>query len=74
MLGGPGTGKTTTISAACKIWSAQGKGTWVVADSNVAVKHIALSLSKREIRYRIIVSNEFYEEWSVCFSYELESI
>ena len=39
---------------------------WVVAHSNVGVKNIAESLVKRNIDFKIIVSKDFYYEWSVC--------
>lgn len=61
--GPPGTGKTTTISAASQIWDFQGKGAWIVAHSNVAVKNIAEALAKKEVNFKLIVSKEFHHEW-----------
>ncbi|KII84122.1 hypothetical protein PLICRDRAFT_32539 [Plicaturopsis crispa FD-325 SS-3] len=61
--GPPGTGKTTTISAAVKIWEQSNKPVWIVAQSNVAVKNIAESLLKRDVDFILMVSKEFYVEW-----------
>jgi regulator of nonsense transcripts 1 len=61
--GPPGTGKTTTIAAACTIWDQLQLPVWVVAHSNVAVKNIAETLSKRRVKFKLLVSKEFYEEW-----------
>ncbi|TBU26537.1 P-loop containing nucleoside triphosphate hydrolase protein, partial [Dichomitus squalens] len=67
--GPPGTGKTTTIAAALEHWQNQELPVWVIAQSNVGVKNIALSLFKREqktghkINFKIIVSMEFHFEW-----------
>jgi hypothetical protein len=60
-----GTGKTTTIAAAVQIWESLRHSVWVVAQSNVATKNLAESLSKRGIKFKIIVSKEFYHEWYV---------
>jgi Rad3-related DNA helicase len=61
--GPPGTGKTTTIVAAAEIWAQDGIPTWIVAQSNVAVKNIAEKLYKRDVRFTILVSKEFHFEW-----------
>ncbi|OSX61407.1 hypothetical protein POSPLADRAFT_1094910, partial [Postia placenta MAD-698-R-SB12] len=63
--GPPGTGKTRTISAATKFWDAQrvSHPVWVVAQSNVGVKNIALSFAKCDIDFKVLVSKEFYVEW-----------
>ncbi|KAI9510322.1 hypothetical protein F5148DRAFT_608117 [Russula earlei] len=61
--GPPGTGKTTTIAAAAEIWSSNGLPCWIIAQSNVGVKNIAESLLKREIDFKLIVSQEFLVEW-----------
>jgi regulator of nonsense transcripts 1 len=61
--GPPGTGKTSTISAAVKIWDNNNVPAWIVAQSNVAVKNIAESLLKSEVDFKLIVSKEFYVEW-----------
>jgi hypothetical protein len=62
-IGPPGTGKTSTISEAVKIWNNNNVPVWIVAQSNVAVKNIAESLLKCEVDFKLIVSKEFYVEW-----------
>jgi hypothetical protein len=67
-LGPPGTGKTTTIAAAVAYWISQREPAWIVAQSNVGVKNIARSLAGKGITdFKIIVSKEFYVEWSLFF-------
>lgn len=66
-VGPPGTGKTTTIAAASKIWTLYSCAVWIVAHSNVAVKNIAETLFKKEVDFRLVVSKEFYEEWCAAF-------
>lgn len=61
--GPPGTGKTSTISAAAEIWGRTKSPTWIVAHSNVAVKNIAEKLASSDVDFKIIVSKEFYVEW-----------
>lgn len=61
--GPPGTGKTSTISAAVKMWNDANDPVWIVAQSNVAVKNIAESLLQRNVNFKLIVSQEFYVEW-----------
>ncbi|KAF7980215.1 hypothetical protein HWV62_39321 [Athelia sp. TMB] len=61
--GPPGTGKTSTITAAVKTWDESNIPVWVVAQSNVAVKNIAESLLKRQVNFKLIVSPDFYVEW-----------
>ncbi|KAK0216388.1 P-loop containing nucleoside triphosphate hydrolase protein [Armillaria fumosa] len=61
--GPPGTGKTSTISAAAEIWGQSGLPTWIIAHSNVAVKNIAEKLALDDVDFKIIVSKEFYVEW-----------
>ncbi|KAI5120000.1 hypothetical protein M0805_008461 [Coniferiporia weirii] len=61
--GPPGTGKTSTISAAVQEWAQLGKSTWVVAQSNVGVKNIAERLCKDGVNFRLLVSKEFFVEW-----------
>ncbi|KAF9459527.1 P-loop containing nucleoside triphosphate hydrolase protein [Collybia nuda] len=61
--GPPGTGKTTTISAAASIWEKSRQSAWIVAHSNVAVKNIAEKLVKHGIEFKLLVSKEFYFEW-----------
>ncbi len=71
ITGPPGTGKTTTIAAASRIWDFRRHPVWVVAHSNVAVKNIAETLYKKGVDFRLLVSNEFYEEWSVCHYFQV---
>lgn len=52
--GPPGTGKTTTIAAASRLWGLHHLPVWVVAHSNVAVKNIAETLSKKEVNLRLM--------------------
>ncbi|PBK86105.1 hypothetical protein ARMGADRAFT_941008 [Armillaria gallica] len=61
--GPPGTGKTSTISAAAEIWGRSGLPTWIIAHSNVAVKNIAVKLASNDVDFKIIVSKDFYVEW-----------
>ncbi|KAF7358641.1 Nucleoside triphosphate hydrolase protein [Mycena sanguinolenta] len=61
--GPPGTGKTRTISAAAAVWEDEESPTWIVAQSNVAVKNIAEKLAELKVTFKIIVSKEFYVEW-----------
>ena len=61
--GPPGTGKTSTISAAVQQRAESSKFTWVVAQSNVGVKNIAERLCKDGVAFRLIVSKDFYYEW-----------
>ena len=63
--GPPGTGKTTTIAAASRIWDLCDFPVWIVAHSNVAVKNIAETLFKKKVDFKLIVSKEFYVEWYV---------
>ena len=61
--GPPGTGKTTTIAAAAAIWASQQLPCWIIAQSNVGVKNIAETLFKKQVDFRLIVSQEFFFEW-----------
>jgi len=61
--GPPGTGKTTTIAAAAAVWVSRKLPCWIIAQSNVGVKNIAETLFKREVDFRLIVSQEFLFEW-----------
>ena|SRR5258707_10635245 len=63
--GPPGTGKTTTITAAAQVWDSRKISVWIVAHSNVAVKNIAEKLFDKEVNFKILVSKEFHEEWLV---------
>jgi regulator of nonsense transcripts 1 len=63
--GPPGTGKTTTITAAAQVWESRNFSVWIVAHSNVAVKNIAEKLFDKKVDFKILVSKEFHEEWSV---------
>lgn len=65
-VGPPGTGKTTTISAAVDWWNENGQPVYIVAQSNVGVKNIARSLVKKSfLNFKLLVSKEFYFEWYV---------
>ena len=64
-VGPPGTGKTRTISVALEEWARCGEPAWVIAQSNVGVKNIARTLIKHDVDFKLIVSKEFYVEWSV---------
>ena len=71
LLGPPGTGKTSSISAAVREWVDVGSSTWIIAQSNVVVKNIAERLSKHRVAFRLLVSREFYDEWFVIvFSFD----
>ncbi|KAK0482994.1 P-loop containing nucleoside triphosphate hydrolase protein [Armillaria luteobubalina] len=61
--GPPGTGKTSTISAAAELWRQSRLPAWIIAHSNVAVKNIAEKLASYDVDFKIIVSKEFYVEW-----------
>jgi len=73
LTGPPGTGKTTTIAAVSRIWDLHQLPIWIVAHSNVAVKNIAETLFKKEVDFKLLVSKEFYEEWSALEVYHLHS-
>ncbi|KIM34855.1 hypothetical protein M413DRAFT_434968 [Hebeloma cylindrosporum] len=71
--GPPGTGKTTTIAAASRIWDLCGFPVWIVAHSNVAVKNIAETLFKKEVDFKLIVwTKEFYVEWHEHLYHEIQ--
>ncbi|THU84367.1 P-loop containing nucleoside triphosphate hydrolase protein [Dendrothele bispora CBS 962.96] len=61
--GPPGTGKTTTITSAAWYWSSHNQPVWIIGHSNVSVKNIAEKLWRKHVRFKIIVSKEFYVEW-----------
>ncbi|KAH9921368.1 P-loop containing nucleoside triphosphate hydrolase protein [Amylocystis lapponica] len=61
--GPPGTGKTTTISAAVKYWDEGRDPVWTIAQSNVGVKNIAEKFVKEGIDFKLVVSKEFYVDW-----------
>jgi len=61
--GPPGTGKTTTIAAGAAIWVSRKLPCWIIAQSNVGVKNIAETLFKKQVDFRLIVSQEFLLEW-----------
>lgn len=64
IIGPPGSGKTTVISAAVQGLRAAGRPVWLVAQSNVAVKNIAEKLVKIGfLDFRIVVSKEFHLQW-----------
>ncbi|KAK0237347.1 P-loop containing nucleoside triphosphate hydrolase protein [Armillaria nabsnona] len=58
--GPPGTGKTSTISAAAEIWGQSSLPTWIIAHSNVTMKNIAEKLALYDVDFKIIMSKEFY--------------
>ncbi|KAF8962214.1 P-loop containing nucleoside triphosphate hydrolase protein [Flammula alnicola] len=61
--GPPGTGKTTTIAAASRIWDLHGHSVWIAAHSNVAVKNIAETLYKKGVDFKLLISKDFFVEW-----------
>ncbi|KAJ2926342.1 hypothetical protein H1R20_g10754, partial [Candolleomyces eurysporus] len=63
--GPPGTGKTSVIAAYVILASRRGyDGIWLVAQSNVAVKNIALKLLKVGFQdWKILVAREFHDGW-----------
>ncbi|KZT19145.1 P-loop containing nucleoside triphosphate hydrolase protein [Neolentinus lepideus HHB14362 ss-1] len=64
--GPPGTGKTTVIAACVTSMVAArgGRGIWLIAQSNVAVKNIAEKLADSDFfDFRILVSEEFHFDW-----------
>jgi len=68
--GPPGTGKTTVISAAVQrlresiLSTKYGHGTYLLAQSNIAVKNIAEKLVNINfLDFRILVSKEFHFDW-----------
>lgn len=63
--GPPGTGKTTTIATyVLSVIKAGQKGTWLMAQSNVAVKNIAEKLAKLDFfDFKLLVSRNFHFDW-----------
>ena len=65
--GPPGTGKTSVIAASVlKLMGPKkkGRGVWLVAQSNVAVKNIAEKLADVGfLDFKILVSKDFHFEW-----------
>ncbi|KZT69556.1 P-loop containing nucleoside triphosphate hydrolase protein [Daedalea quercina L-15889] len=65
--GPPGTGKTTVIAASVKELmktAKKGRGIWLLAQSNVAVKNIAEKLADVGfLDFRILVSRDFHFDW-----------
>ncbi|KAI0341058.1 P-loop containing nucleoside triphosphate hydrolase protein [Trametopsis cervina] len=64
--GPPGTGKTSVIAAAVTSIAASPDppGTWLMAQSNVAVKNIAKKLLDVEfLEFALLVSHDFHFEW-----------
>jgi len=66
IIGPPGTGKTTVISAFTRALAASNCPVWVVAQSNVGVKNIASRLMKDDFMdWRLLISKDFYNGWYV---------
>jgi primosomal protein N' len=65
--GPPGTGKTSVITGVVQGYVASGgKGLWLVAQSNVAVKNMAEKLgSIGFFEWKLLVSKDFHFEWYV---------
>lgn len=61
--GPPGSGKTSTISVLAEELRARYSPVWVVAQSNVAVRNIAKNMRERGVKFKLLVSKEFYVEW-----------
>ncbi|RXW22846.1 hypothetical protein EST38_g3012 [Candolleomyces aberdarensis] len=63
--GPPGTGKTSVIAAYVILAARRGyDGIWLIAQSNVAVKNIALKLLKVGYQdWKILVAKEFHNGW-----------
>lgn len=63
--GPPGTGKTSVIGAYVIMATTMGnEGIWLVAQSNVAVKNIALKLLSIGYKdWRILVARDFHDGW-----------
>jgi primosomal protein N' len=65
--GPPGTGKTSVITGVVQGYIASGgKGLWLVAQSNVAVKNMAEKLgSIGFFDWKLLVSKDFHFEWYI---------
>lgn len=63
--GPPGTGKTTVISSFVECVLQNSEHTlWLTAQSNVAVKNIALKLKQMSLlEWKILVSSEYFNDW-----------
>ncbi|KZT73690.1 hypothetical protein DAEQUDRAFT_637085, partial [Daedalea quercina L-15889] len=76
--GPPGTGKTTVIAASVlelmSIPKEEGRGIWLVAQSNVAVKNIAEKLADVDfLDFKILVSYDFHFDWHEHLYEKIES-
>ncbi|KAL0573213.1 hypothetical protein V5O48_008733, partial [Marasmius crinis-equi] len=73
--GPPGTGKTSVIANyVTTSVNAGGKGIWLIAQSNVAVKNIAEKLLKEDfLDWKLIVSKDFHFEWHEHLYQELSA-
>ncbi|KAF5372451.1 hypothetical protein D9757_009904 [Collybiopsis confluens] len=71
--GPPGTGKTTTICSAAKMWlNEYHEPVWIIGHSNVCVKNIAEKLLEQNVDFKLIVSRDFYVEWHEHIYKEIE--
>ncbi|CAE7192205.1 unnamed protein product [Rhizoctonia solani] len=62
--GPPGTGKTSTISAAAVRLLKSGEYIWIVAQSNAGISNVAKSLQKIDFHdFVLIVAEEYYSWW-----------
>jgi len=65
--GSAGTGKSKTIATRTRALLARGERMWCVAETNMAVRNMALAISKMVDdagkRMTVCVSKEFYHEW-----------
>jgi hypothetical protein len=69
VVGPPGSGKTTVISAFARAMAHFNQPVWLVSQSNVAVKNIAERLMRDDFMgWRLLISRDFVEGWSVDLS------
>ena len=66
--GPPGTGKTSSISVATQNIISQRSFVYIIAHSNMGVRTVADRLLKDKVRFKLIVSADFYEGWWVSSS------
>ncbi len=64
VIGPPGSGKTTVISAFARAVAYFGGPVWLISQSNVAVKNIAERLIRDDFPgFRMLISKDFIEGW-----------